>query len=465
MNPDDGTWALDRREGWLHWGGCSLADLASCYGTPTYVFNGEQLVHACEAIRRPFEDEGLDTRLFFSFKTNPVPAVLRCITQLGCGAEVISPFEYWLASTLGLDGNRVVVNGASKPADLLRQAVRDDAAFLTVESLEELRLIQAIAAQEGRRVRIGFRINPCLRASPLDFTLTTGTRESHAGFRRGQPDWTAAIDLARADPRLDVQGLHFHIGSGVRSARPYVAATRTALAMWDDLLSAGLSPTVLDMGGGFAAPDVKGFGLLQAVRFFGWRRPPSAPRRASATELPRAVACGCASALRGFARERGVRVPTIFLEPGRALVSASHLLLLKVAAVRPRPRRIPVAVCDAGAMSLSPLLLSERHAVLPVYRPSGGEQACYDIVGNLPTPLDIVALRQELPRLSPGSLVAVMDVGAYFTALGNNFAGPRLPIVSIDHGAAELVRARETFSQMLARDVEFREGGSAGGQH
>jgi len=460
MNHDEGTWSLDRRDGWLHWGGCSLADLATRYGTPLYVVSTERLVHAHEAIRRPFEDEGLATRLFFSFKTNPVPAVLRRVAALGCGAEVISPFEYWLASRLGFGGSRVVVNGTSKPFELLRQAVLDDAALLNVESAEELRLIQSIAAREGRRARIGFRINPCLRSSPLDFTLATGTRGSHAGFRRGEREWEEAIDLARADPQLEVQGLHFHIGSGVRSARPYLAATRTALKMWDDLLEAGLRPTVLDMGGGFAAAAVKEFNLLEALRFFGWRRPPATPLRARATDLPRHVARGCAAALRAFARERGIPVPTVFLEPGRALVSSSHVLLLKVAAIRPRAGRVPVAVCDAGAMSLSPLLLSERHAVLSVYHPAGGGTACYDIVGNLPTPLDIVALHQELPPLASGSLVAVMDVGAYFTALGNNFGGPRLPIVLIDDGAAELVRERETFSQMIMRDLDMRAKGT-----
>jgi uncharacterized Rossmann fold enzyme len=78
-------------------------------------------------------------------------------------------------------------------------------------------------------------------------------------------------------------------------------------------------------------------------------------------------------------------------------------------------------------------------------------------VGNLPTPLDIVALHQELPALASGSLVAVMDVGAYFTALGNNFGGPRLPIVLIHEGAAELVRERETFPQMIMRDLDVQD--------
>ena len=457
MNDDEARWALERRAGDLQWNGCGLSELARDHGTPLYVVNAERLDRAYEAIRGPFEAEGLNTRLFFSFKTNPVPAVLRRIRALGCGAEVISPFEYWLTSRLGLRGDDVVVNGTCKSPDLLRQAILDDVALLNVESLDELRLVRAIAVEAGRRVRIGLRINPCLRTTPFDFTLSTGSRASHMGFRKGERDWDEALRLVREEPILDVQGLHFHIGSGVRSARPYIAATRTALTMWTDLLEAGLHPTILDIGGGFAASALKEFTLLEAIRFFGWRRPPEPLRDAVHADLLRGVARGCATVLLSYARERGVAVPVVFLEPGRSLVASSQLLLLKIAALRSRPGRIPVAVCDAGAMSLSPLLLSERHVVLPVNREPGGTTSYYDIVGNLPTPLDIVSLRQKLPTLSEGDLIAVMDVGAYFTALGNTFGGPRLPIVMIDRGVAELVRERETFQVMVVRDLDMRD--------
>jgi diaminopimelate decarboxylase len=283
------------------------------------------------------------------------------------------------------------------------------------------------------------------------------------GFRKGERDWDEALRLVREEPILDVQGLHFHIGSGVRSARPYIAATRTALTMWTDLLDAGLHPTILDIGGGFAASTLREFTLLEAIRFFGWRRPPEPSHDARHADLLRGVARGCATALLSYARDHGVRVPVVFLEPGRSLVASSQLLLLKIAAVRSRPGRIPVAICDAGAMSLSPLLLSERHVVLPVNRSPGGATTYYDIVGNLPTPLDIVSLRQKLPTLSEGDVIAVMDVGAYFTALGNTFGGPRLPIVMIDRGVADLVRERESFQGMVMRDLDMQDDRSARG--
>jgi len=458
MIQDVTIWGLERREGVLRWAGCSLPDLAEQHGTPLYVVNADVLARACAALRTAFEAEDLDARLFFSFKTNPVPAVLRRISALGCGAEVISEFEYWLATRLGIGGGRIVVNGPCKSPGLIRCAVTDDVALVNLESLEDLQSVRTAAERAERPVNVGLRVNPCLRDSAFDFTVATGSRSSHTGFRRGSREWVQALELLQTSPRLVLRGLHFHIGSGVRSAGPYVAATKAALAMWTDVLDAGFSPTVLDIGGGFAAGTLKGFNLLDAVRFFGWRRPPAESHVPGSHDVAHDVARACATVLRDYCRTAGIPVPTVYVEPGRALVASSQLLLLRVVSLRSRRTGIPVAVCDAGAMSVSPVLLTERHEVLLASAPGTAATTRYDVVGNLPTPLDIVALGQELPALAVGDLLAVTDVGAYCTSLGNNFGGPRLPIVLIENGAAALVRERETFREMVMRDVGMGDG-------
>lgn len=458
MEQDGRLWGLERRDGNLLWAGCSLTDLARDHGTPLYVVNASLLKDAHDAIRRPFDAEGLETRLFFSYKTNPVPAVLRCLTRLGCGAEVISTFELWLAARLGVAGRDMIINGTWKSPELLQQAVQRDVGLINLEGLDELRRLQTIVPESGRCVRIGLRINPCLSTSPFDFTLASGARSSHAGFRRESRAWADALRLVRGEPRFELTGLQFHIGSGVRSSRPYAAALRVALEMWTDLLEMGFHPTVLDLGGGFAARTLKEFSLAEAIRFFAWKRSPGIPRGAEGLDLPADVARACSRLLRRYACARGVPVPTIFLEPGRALVATSQLLLLRVVDLRTRPRGRPVAVCDAGALSLSPLLFSEGHAVLHAGGPRPGPPVHYDILGNLPAPLDLVALGQKLPRIETGDILAVMDAGAYFTSLGNNFAGPRPPIVLIENGHPVLVRERETFGEMVGRDTDLRDG-------
>jgi diaminopimelate decarboxylase len=448
-------WDLERRGNDLCWDGCSLRELARQYGTPLYVVNAALLEESYKALLGAFQTEGLEAKVFFSFKTNPVPEILRCLAALGCGAEIISEFEFWLASRMEIAGSNIVVNGSAKSEGLLRGAVKREVTAINLESLDEIRSLQKIAADLNRPVNVGLRINPCLEISRFDFTLTTGSRKSHIGFAPQSKDWQEALRILHDESRLRLRGLHFHIGTGVRAARPYRLALETALKMWSELLGAGFAPSILDIGGGFSTPTLKEFSLLDAIRFFGWGRPPHPPAGRAQGVLLKEVARACSATLRGFVREHRIAMPEIYVEPGRALVSSSHALLLGVVAVRTRTRGVEVAICDAGAMSLSPQLLSEHHAVLVANKAGGGPTSRYDLVGNLPAPLDLIGLRQELPVLEAGDVLAVMDVGAYFTSLGNNFAGPRPALVVIEKGVPKLARRRESFEEMVSRDVSM----------
>ena len=445
-------WNLENRGGEFHWEGCSLPELARTMGTPLYVVSATALRRATTAIRDAFQGQGLQPEIFFSYKTNPVPEVLRRLANAGVGAEVISEAELRLAARLGLRGERIIVNGSNKPASLLRRAVEADAALITVHSAAELRALEKTAAELGLTANAGLRINPGLRRRPFDFTLSSGTAASPIGFVRGSGEWEAALSILRGSSAVRFRGLHFHIGSGIGDVSPYREAIKRTLGFCDDLLEAGLVPEILDIGGGFNISTLKEIGLWEAVRLFAWNRPQKPPRAHSHAGLLKGVASACAAALRNYASGRGIAVPKIYVEPGRAVSGPSQILLLGVKSVSERRRRA-AAICDGGAMSLSHLLLAEYHALFVATKAGASEAKKYTLYGSLPTPLDLVAAQRMLPRLSPGDVIAVMDTGAYFTSLGNNFAGPRPAIVMLENGKAALIRRRETFDDLFARDL------------
>jgi diaminopimelate decarboxylase len=99
---DISTWKLERSGCDLCWNGCPLPELARDYGTPLYVVNPDLIAECNAALLDAFRAEGLEAKLFFSYKTNPVPEILKTIAALGCGAEVVSEFEFWLAARLGV---------------------------------------------------------------------------------------------------------------------------------------------------------------------------------------------------------------------------------------------------------------------------------------------------------------------------------------------------------------------------
>jgi diaminopimelate decarboxylase len=161
-------------------------------------------------------------------------------------------------------------------------------------------------------------------------------------------------------------------------------------------------------------------------------------------------------------RRRGLPLPELVLEPGRALVSDAQVLLLRVGAVRQRPGVGHFAITDGGAMTVSMMFMSELHAVLLANRdaPLAGRT---HVFGRLPSPMDVVYRGAPLPRLEAGDLLAVMDAGAYFTATETTFGGPRPAVVLIDGAAHRCVRRRETFADRVALDEDLCEGGGGGG--
>ncbi|MBA3766077.1 MAG: hypothetical protein H0W99_03640, partial [Acidobacteria bacterium] len=264
MTLDIATWALERRGEELLWDGCVLADLARSYGTPLFVVNNSRLEQSYRELCETFQSEALAAEIFFSWKTNPVPAVLKSLIELDAGAEIVSEFEFWLAKKLHVTGQKIVVNGSVKSPELLQQAVEYDVALINVESVAELRLLDEISIKLGKRVNVGLRINPSLKTSRFDFTTSTGTASSHIGFISNGSEWKSALSILRESPFLHLRGLHFHIGSGIHTANPYAEALDTVLKVWKNLLEQGFAPSVLDIGGGFQIPTLKIFSLLDA---------------------------------------------------------------------------------------------------------------------------------------------------------------------------------------------------------
>lgn len=440
-----------RHEGVLTWDGCSLEDLARKYGTPLFVASERSLLRSVRTLGDAFTSRGVEAEFFFSFKTNPLPRLLGILGRAGVGAEVISEFEFWLARRVGIEGERIVVNGTVKTGALLAAAVAENAALINVESVSQIQSLRDTVRRLGRRANVGLRVNPRLKSGKFDFTLSTGNASSPIGFVFGSREWEDVIALFGEEPLLRLRGVHFHLGSGIRRAAPYRSALKKIAVVWSDLNRRGFAPEILDIGGGFSTSTLKELNLWEAVRLLAWNLPQRRP--SPGKEVVVEIAGECAGMLAGLTRVSGGAVPRLFVEPGRALSGPAQALLLQVTDLVDHRGGEVTAVCDGGAMNLSLMLLTEYHDIVPVREPVGGGRHRYNIVGSLPTPLDMVSRGRELPPLRRGDFIAVLETGAYFTSLGNTFAGSRPAVVLIGGEGPQVIRRRESFDDLVARDV------------
>jgi diaminopimelate decarboxylase len=441
---------------WL--GGCNLAEVAATFGTPLFVVQPRQIGERLRQFEDTFAAAGLQAAVFFSVKTNPLPVVLEELLRWGAGAEVVSEDEYELVRRIGFPAERIVVNGPVKSTRLLRRAVREGVAMVNVEGLDELLALRDVVREHGQPVNTGLRVNPGFRSWRFSPSRSTAAYGSAMGFGLDEEDLVHAIDVIAGDPLLRFRGLHLHIGSGIASAGPYAKALARVLGAAHALLHVGLPLDVVDLGGGFGLSSARPTTAWEMLRMAaGGRRP-----KASGGHQPDETAVNggmisevaqiCADQLRAFAAAHDVPVPTVFIEPGRSLSGPAQHLLLSVRRLR-RQEGVPTtAFCDRGAMSLSPLLLGEHHEVTPA-RLGAGPVRRYRVVGNLPTPLDLVATGLDLPELQVGDVLVVHDVGAYFTTVGNTFGGPRPGVVAVEEGVPRLVRRPETLDDLLARET------------
>lgn len=392
-----------------------LPDLASRFGTPLYVYSQPRIEANFRRVTEAFAPFGAQMR--YSVKANSSRAILRLLCTLGAGFDVVSAGELYRSLHAGADPASIVFAGVGKTDAELTFAVESSVGWINAESSEELRALDTIAAGTGKRPRVALRLNPAVEADTHHHIATGGTRSKFG------------IDLDEADQlltgagrfsRLDLAGLHVHIGSQLHSPEATVAAVQKTLSLVD---RHGLR--MLDIGGGFP------------VNYHA-DDPSIEP-----TPEPSVFARALAPILNNHGLE-------ILIEPGRSIIADAGLLLTRVLSVKQRDGR-QIVVVDAGMTDLiRPALYDGYHPIIPVGA-SLGERVISDVVGPVCESADAFAHDRWLPALKRGDLLAITHAGAYGMSMASNYnSRPRPAEVMVNGGTVTLIRKRETFDDLTS---------------
>jgi len=343
-----------------------------------------------------------------------------------------------------------VLNGPCKTDDELALAAAG-IGLVVVDGFGEIARLARQAEAAGVRVPVALRVCPGVRPRGMNLSSATGARRAQFGFDDRPGELGRAIRATLAEPALALRGVMAHVGSGIRDLRAIARAIDRLLDVQHAIALAGGPADVLDVGGGLGARLARELTTFELLRYLAMGRPPARWRPAPADLVGRYATTVIDTVVAGCVR-RGLPLPTLVLEPGRALVSDAQVLLLRVGAVRDRRGIGRFALTDGGAMTVSLMFLSELHAVLLANR-DAAVAGRTSVFGRLPSPLDVVYRGAVLPRLEAGDLLAVMDAGAYFTATETCFGGARPAVVLID-GAPRVIRRRETLADRVALEVD-----------
>lgn len=438
---DRDLWGLDANDqDHLVFGGHDLVELAETYGTPLHVVDEGRLRAEYRDFLRAFRSAYPRVRVSYSYKTNCIPAVLKVLHEEGCGAEVVSPHELWLAARLGVGSHRIIYNGVNKSLESLELAVEGDVSIINIDSVRESRRILAVAERLGRRPNVGLRIDPRVGWN------------AHFGLECAK---NAVLEVASALTELglvNVCCLHVHMGTGIRKTGQYEQSIEVACSVIRDLRhELGIDIQYLDLGGGFGVPTVKTLALGEVALYKLFDIPPRPPDADDCSTVGD-FASAIGQCLARNCSRCDVPEPVLLLEPGRALTSSAQVLLVTIGDVKRRSNGRQYAIVDGGMQNTAFPLSYEYHECFVASQARALPEQRYHVTGPLCSPEDLLYRNWRFPELQPGDILAIMDAGAYFTSFTNAFSYPRPAMVMVSENDRWLVRERESYEHMIALD-------------
>lgn len=419
----EGTWV--DASGDLVVGGVPLAAVAAQFGTPGHVVDERQVRSTCREYRRVMP--GIE--IAYAGKAFLCRAMVRWLMEEGLSLDVCSAGEIAIARAAGMPAERVILHGNVKTPEDLKAAYEYGVGRIVIDSMDE---IHDLATLTPGVQPVLIRVTPDVDGGSHR-AITTGIDNQKFGFPISDGQAMAAVRQVLTTPNLRLVGVHCHLGSQIHRVVAFELAARRMIDFIGRVRDQfGVTLSQLNMGGGHAVRyeaddddfDLRGLtGRLRgAVNFES--------------------AC------------RGLPVPALTVEPGRAIVARAGMTIYRVAVVK-RGVRTFIGVDGGMSDNPRPALYGARYSVSLIGRSSTAPNQLVSVVGRHCESGDVIA--EDVPLASDvrvGDLLAVPVTGAYHHSLSSNYnAVGRPPVIAVADGAARPLIRRETDSDLLARDV------------
>jgi diaminopimelate decarboxylase len=399
--------------------GVSLEDIAREHGSPLYVYSAASIRKQYHELDEAFAPH--PHRIHYAMKANSSLAIVGLLHEAGSAVDANSIGEVQLAMRAGFVPSDIVFSGVGKSPDEIDKAVQLGLKAINAESAGELDRIDRAARARGVRANVALRVNPDIDAGTHPH-ISTGLHINKFGVPLEH-----ARDLYKkmaAQPGLQPVGVHVHLGSQIISTEPLQRGASAVVRLARELRDSGIHLDHIDIGGGLG------------ISYDGSKAPTAADYAAAV--LPIVAPSGL----------------SIALEPGRFIVGASAALLARVVDIKNAAGGHHFAVLDAGMTELMrPMLYGAFHRIVAV-TPRAARDVCYDVVGPVCESTDTFGSDRRLNQLEVGDLLAILDAGAYGSAMASNYNRRPLPAeVLVDGGTARLIRRRQTIDDQLALET------------
>jgi diaminopimelate decarboxylase len=400
----------------------SLDKIVEEFGSPCYVYSKDAISRNFLNYQRALSSR--DHLICYAVKSNSNIAVLQTLAQLGAGFDIVSVGELERVLMAGGDPAKVVYSGVAKTATEMRRALEVDIHCFNVESESELCLLNQTAAEMNTQAPVSLRVNPNVDAKTHPY-ISTGLKENKFGI-----DIDQAFDIyqrAAQMKNISVVGVDCHIGSQLTEISPFLDAMQHLLALVDRLAASDIKLKHIDIGGGLG------------VRY------------------QKEVVPSLASYMKALLPLLENRSETLVLEPGRSITANAGVLLMQVQVIKNNGDK-NFAIVDAAMNDmLRPALYEAWMDINPIEIKTDRIEKKYDVVGPICETGDFLGKDRTL-AIAEGDYLYLSSAGAYgFTMSSNYNSRPRVAEVMVDGNQAHLIRARETFADLVRGEQLIKE--------
>lgn len=414
--------------------GLDACELVREYGSPLYVLDEDVIRRNCrtyaDAMREHFGEGAMP---LYASKALSFKGIYPIVESEGLGVDVVSPGEIFTALAAGFPAAKMFFHGTNKTDDDIVYGVESGVGHFVVDNLNELEVLQRVCEECGVVQKVLLRLTCGLDPHTLE-AINTGRVDSQFGvpIDTGQADGFVAAALGC--PNLSVEGFHSHVGSQIFESDSFIRQAEIlagfAAKMRDEH---GLEVRALNIGGGFGVRYTEADPII------------SIPERIAEV----------AAALRTACERHGLPQPVVYMEPGRSIVADAGTTLYTTGGVKEVAGYRNYVTVDGG-MTDNPRFALYKAAYTVVNASRADDPAEYEctVAGRCCESGDRVAEDVSIAKPERGDVIAVLTTGAYNYSMASNYNRvPRPAMVMVSGGESRLVVARETFEDLIAREV------------
>ena len=408
-------------------GGVYADKIVSSMGTPVMVYDQGMMEKRLSDFADNFRSTRVNTKVIYASKAFTCSAMLELVKNAGCGLDVVSGGELYLAKKSGFPMSDVFFHGNNKTPAEIDEALRAGVGTFVIDNCTELERLISQSDRLGVKCRALIRINPHISAHTHSY-IVTADLDSKFGVSIDDTDTiTEMIGKLTGSKYVEFYGLHAHIGSQIFDKNAFAGEIDTMMGLIGVLRKRGLEVKCLDIGGGFAAYYTEDDAPIPVP------------------EVCETIISACHSSMDKYNTE----IESLMIEPGRSIVAEAGTTLYTVGGTKKTYSKKYVFVDGGMCDNIRPALYEAKYRCDLANKMAAEKTDTVTVAGKCCESGDILIYDTSLPPAEPGDILAVYTTGAYGYSMASNYNRiGRPPVVFVKDGTARCVIRRESYEDM-----------------